>query len=142
MVIIISLLTNNILKAQTPIQYSYDNSGNRILRKVITLKSAKVLPDSTNISKKGKDIYEDNLGNKKIIIYPNPTKGELRVDIGNYEDTPVSGLSIYDISGKLIIKKSQVNQSTILDLFPYPSGTYVMIIYIGNEKAEWKILKE
>ncbi len=101
-------------------------------------KSAKI----DSVANKQKEVFQDNLGDKKILIYPNPTQGQLKVDIEGYQEEPNSGLYLYNLSGNLITSKSPANSSTVLDLSPYPVGSYILKIIIGDKKTEWKIIKE
>ncbi len=139
--------------AQTTIYYSYDNAGNRTYRGTIpmpTLKSAKV--DSTELALlnqqsdpqagKKKEVFEDKLGEQKILIYPNPTQGELRVDITGFDLSVESSITIYNPSGKLIAKKGPLSGSDVMNISTYPNGIYIMRVSIGDKMSEWKILKE
>ena len=156
--IVLTIIYFGSAPAQTPIYYKYDAAGNRYLR-TITLsqaKSAKAEPDSTIQSglvknevadnkqpdSKTKVAFRDNLGGKKILIYPNPTQGQLKVDIEGYQEEANSGLYLYNLTGRLIISRTPVNSSTVLDLSVCPIGTYILKIVIGDKSTEWKIIKE
>jgi hypothetical protein len=65
--------------AQTNYEFTYDACGNRLTRAVITLKSA-TTPDSIFAQIKD-EIQEDMIGLQKVRIYPNPTKGLIRIDL-------------------------------------------------------------
>jgi hypothetical protein len=132
--------------AQTTVYYGYDNSGNRTSR-TITLqmtKSAKAfIVDSVkaSISDKKSETFEDNLGNQKILICPNPTHGQLLVEIQGYEKETNTALYLFDLSGKQLISKSLANSSMSLDLSGYPPGIYVMKILLGNKTSEWTAIQ-
>lgn len=141
---ILIVLYTNCLTAQTPVYYSYDLAGNRFFRTIL-LKSDKA--DSSNIgnaiSANAKpEVFQDNLGDKKILIYPNPTRGQLKIDIEGYLEETNSGLYLYTISGGLLLSKSPVNSSMEVDLSGFPVGTYILKIVLGNNRSDWKILKE
>lgn len=141
---ILTILSAKILSAQTPVIYLYDDAGNRIFR-TIELKSANA--DSSN---KGNavsailkpEVFQDKLGDKKILIYPNPTRGQLKIDIEGYQEEVYSGLYLYTVSGGLLFSKSPANSSMEVDLSDFPVGTYILKIVLGNYKSDWKILKE
>lgn len=72
--------------------YSYDNAGNRIEAKTIVLSSKTAAKSVIKDNKTDTQSYEndddnlffnDKLGSINIKIYPNPTKGILRIDIDN-----------------------------------------------------------
>jgi hypothetical protein len=123
------------------VQYTYDAIGRRIGRNVITLKSAHDFTqrDSAYVAQES---FNENLGAQKVIIYPNPTRGQLKVDIQADEKETNMALYLYDLSGKLLISKKPANNSTLLDLSGYSTGTYLLKILIGDKTSEWKIIKE
>jgi len=125
------------------IKYDYDASGNRIKReKVIALKSAELNEEDEDDYEDAEDFYEDFFGERKVVIYPNPTKGVLRVDFQNYGNTDDMQLIIYDMQGKLLQQIINVSIQTILDLTSYPTGVYLLLLIEGDEKSQWKIVKE
>jgi len=137
--------------AQTTMSFGYDNAGNRTSRSIkISLKSAKV--DSSDLAllkeqtdpqaEKKKEVFEDKLGEQKILIYPNPTKSELKVDITGFDFSKSASIANYNQSGKLIAKKSPLSGSDVMDISSYSDGIYIMRITIGDNVSEWKILKE
>jgi len=68
--------------AQT-ISYAYDNAGNRISRTIL-------LSTSPQGVKKAEDpvLVEYQIGERKITVYPNPTKGKLAVEITGGNEKP------------------------------------------------------
>ena len=131
------------------IEFTYDASGNRTVRKEITLRSAtaKEIPDEEEAFDKEEtdevsQIFTGILAQSTIHIYPNPTKGLLRVEItGDRENNPVS-LQLYDMSGKVLIQESNIVSSTTIDLSNQPAGIYILRLTAEKEKNEWKIIKK
>lgn len=135
------LLTENSY-AQSKIEFGYDDNGNRDSRKVIVLntKSATIPPDSL-LAKKDIIPLNDKVGLQRTMIYPNPTKGMLRIDFPDLGDQlPI--IRAYDQSGRLIVQKTALSLGNEIDLTAYPPGFYMMVIQIGQEKKDWKIIKE
>ena len=125
------------------IRFEYDASGNRIKREVITLRSATVkeMPGEEEVDETPQ-VFTDVLAQSTVNIYPNPTKGLLRVEIsGDGENNPVS-LQVYDMSGKVLVQESNVVSSTAIDLSDKPAGIYILRLTGDKEKKEWKIIKE
>ncbi len=128
--------------------YYYDASGNRIQRKIILLKSAKVDTLEKNHAFSGNDsiqiknFYEDNLGANQITIFPNPTKGELSIKISNLTKEVSSQIYVYDMYGRLILKKNNLGEQTPVNLSNVPNGAYILKISIDNKITEWKVFKE
>jgi len=63
--------------AQNMVSYAYDNAGNRISRKIVLMGS-----NPSHVKKSADPVpVEDQLGDRKITVYPNPTRGALAVEI-------------------------------------------------------------
>jgi hypothetical protein len=134
--IIIVLISSAWCSAQTTVYYQYDDAGNRIHRGIIPLQSAR--PDSSNQKK----VFEDDLGNKKVLIYPNPTHGQLQIELQGFDKEIKTNLFLYNLSGTLLTSKSITNSSEIIDLSTNPVGMYILKIVWGDKTSEWKIIKE
>lgn len=120
------------------IKYTYDNAGNRLTRqKEIVVQTRGALSDEEEPS-----VYEEELSETKVTIYPNPTKGVLKVDISGVEKFENARISLYDLTGKLLQQWGDISQSNEIDLSERTPGMYIMqIVYNGNASS-WKIIKE
>ena len=120
------------------IKYTYDDAGNRLSRqKEIVVQTRGALNDEEDLS-----IYEEDLSETKVTIYPNPTKGMLKVDISGVEKFENARISLYDLTGKLLQQWAGISQSNAIDLSERTPGMYIMqIVYNGNASS-WKIVKE
>jgi NMD protein affecting ribosome stability and mRNA decay len=127
-------------KAQTSYEFTYDDSGNRVTRAIISLKSA-TIPGDTLVARQNEKALEEQIGQRKIKIYPNPTKGQLKVEIPRTGEAPAS-LRIYSMQGALLQKMAVTDEFTELDLSSQPAGMYILRISIGEQTSEWKILKD
>lgn len=88
--------------------------------------------------------FEDLLAETKITIYPNPTKGMLRVDIAAANAIPKDArIYLYNVSGALVRQLTGVSATNSLDISAQPAGTYIMRIMLDRENVStWKIIKE
>lgn len=60
---------------------------------------------------------------ESMIVYPNPTYGELKVRTSNKADF----LELLDASGRILFRKEELNEyENQLDLTAYPMGTYLI----------------
>jgi hypothetical protein len=84
----------------------------------------------------------ENLGEMVITLYPNPTKGQLMVQITHMPDNTMGEITLYDLSGRLVTVQNTVNENTMLDLSVQPLGIYVLRIRVGGKVSEWKVIKE
>lgn len=126
-----------MLKAQTPHSFGYDNSGNRISRNVLLMKSATV-PGEDVASQAS---LNDLIGEREIKIYPNPTKGQLKIEIPNTEEIQAV-LSIYSMTGALVKSTKATSTNTTIDLSGQLPGVYNLVIQIGELSSNWKIIKD
>lgn len=138
--LLVAILFSAIAHAQTNYEFTYDASGNRVTRAIILLKSADIPSDSLQ-AKQANEILEDQIGLQMTRIYPNPTKGLLRIDFPALSDQEATVI-VYDPSGKLIVQKPLISSGNEIDLSAYPPGFYIMDIHIGQAKKGWKIIKE
>jgi len=164
-------LTVSFASAQTSIKYTYDASGNRTFRTIVMKAPEQTPPpqDSTenviddeedpfaivqdtenedenlhetnNNKKTPQEVYTDALSETLITIYPNPTKGLLTVKFTNMPQDAVSGVTLFDMQGKIIKQQQSLSDENKLDISAQPVGTYIMRINIGDEKTSWKIIK-
>ena len=137
------------------VEYIYDAAGNRTQRKIIIMKSSDS-PEGNMTKSAVTDTngqtevaatpeiqrYDDMLGERKIVIYPNPTQGLLRIEYQGGGDLKNARLLLYDMQGKLLRQFNKVEPSQMLDLSPHPAGMYILQIIEGAAKSDWKIVKE
>ena len=141
LVTVLMFTISSKITAQSTISYDYDAAGNRIKRHVIILPSVKA--DTSDQTKKSKqEIYEETLAGQKIIIYPNPTKGQLLVDIQGYAEESRIELYVYSLTGELLISQSSSSKNNSLDLSIYPAGIYVLKVTVDNKSNKWKVIKQ
>ena len=77
-----------------------------------------------------------------VKIYPNPTKGDLTVEIHNLPEGKAANLRLYDMSGSLILQKTEVRDTERLNISNRPDGIYILKITSGDSTTEWKIIKQ
>lgn len=122
---------------QTEVEYFYDNAGNRIAREIVLLQNS---PQKNRSSEKKS--YTDKLLEYTIRIYPNPTKGNLQIDILEANNETRGDINLYDLKGKLIDKANIDSGRIYFDLTTQPAGIYIMKIKIEDKSTSWKIIKE
>lgn len=123
------------VKAQT-VNYEYDNSGNIKSRKVITLKSSFAESDSTVLEPK---MIEDT--EIKIKIYPNPTSGNLKIEVLDYKDNEEMIFYVYDLNGRLLLNTRRGGSINTLDLSRFPNGAYILYMTRKGANSSWRIIK-
>lgn len=130
------------LFAQT-IHYDYDDAGNRTKRYITLPGKSAIASDSTQSDENiNKEEFVDWLDKMKITVYPNPTQGNLSIEIANLPENPEASITVYTIDAQLLQKTEIHEPVNKLDFTPYPSGVYILRITSGPKKVEWKIVKQ
>ncbi len=124
-------------KAQN-ISFGYDPSGNRISKNVVVLKSTS---DPIN------DVYESNSGSGtinslQIIIYPNPVKEILTIEIKGNETGDCHLVELFDFEGRLILSSRMPNDHFSVPFYDKAPGIYLLKIVTNGHLSEWKVIRE
>jgi hypothetical protein len=97
------------------------------------------MPENNPIPEK---IFTDKLNESDVIIYPNPTKGVLAVEIRNKNPQTQHQLTVLNLNGAVIFQRSDVENHTQIDLSSQPKGVYFLRISSQDRFITWKIIKE
>lgn len=136
---LVTLVTFASAISQT-VSFEYDDSGNREERNIIPLNS--VFQSKSKIETEDKKPFVDNIGSDVISIYPNPVSMYLNVNIQSEKDILEIIVHVIDQSGHTIISEKYQENDFQLDFSHLSAGIYYMIIQIGEDKTNWKIIKE
>jgi len=121
------------------ISYDYDYAGNRISRKVVLLP-----PPPQGAKKQVTDsvVVEDMLEDRNILVYPNPTKGILGVEItgGDWDEDIL--LILYNGQGVMLYHANAQQGINPVDMTAYPKGWYILRVQEGEKRKEFKVIKE
>lgn len=138
---IILLFFSCIIYSQTNFSFDYDANGNRIKREVIVIPSKMAyseMPNDSIVEQSAINIIERD----DIKIYPNPTKGDLNVELNTTSDIQKIQINIISIKGQLLYNTDVVQRAYNLDLSSFAQGAYILIMQVNDKKYEWKIIKE
>jgi hypothetical protein len=133
---LIIILTAYIGLHAQEIHYDYDEAGNRIKREYIILKtvSAGVALDSIMV--------EETFEELKIQIYPNPTRGVLKIVINGNVDFDKSAISLYTTTGAILYQKQPAEQSNEIDLQNESPGMYFLKMLLDGKVKSWTVIKQ
>lgn len=120
------------------VKYIYDAAGNRTTRLVIVMKSAEVPEDSVQTPEPVVDKFNDI----RILLYPNPTTGILKIDIQNQNDGFIAEMYVYSMDGKLLKQNQNITHTVDIDFSTFPPGIYLVQLSDGKGKREWEIVKQ
>ncbi len=83
---------------------------------------------------------------KTISIYPNPTSGLINLEFTgastSLNASSIQKLTLYDITGKQLVEKLEVNQHETIDLSGFTNGIYILRIEADCEVFTTRIVKE
>lgn len=134
---LLSFLSTGI--AQNIVSYAYDNAGNRISRKIVLLSS-----NPTHVKKDtiAPAPVEEQLGDRKITVFPNPTKGALAVEITGGSDKDDIHIVLFSAQGIQLKNLKVTNGTTAIDMHLYPPGWFILRVLAGDKVTELKIIKQ
>lgn len=87
-------------------------------------------------------LSNQNFELNNVVVYPNPSKGLFSISFG---DIQPSTIDVYDVSGKIILSKKEVqisNFETAIDLTDAASGIYFVKITANNQSTVKRIIKD
>ena len=137
--LLLMLLFATAVLAQDRISYQYDNAGNRVSRTIVVanpslVKGKTATPDSV--------VVQERMGSREIKIYPNPTRGMLGVEIKGGDSNDKLRLQLFAANGSMLINTQATEGLNSIDLAQQPPGIYVLVIFAGKNRTEYKIVKE
>lgn len=135
------MLYATISEAQTKVGFSYDVTSNRVKREIIR-KSSVANKFSNSISASSIKPVSGRIDEMELTIYPNPTLGQLSVEITSMPQNTSGEITIYNMEGKLMQHQKKLKTLNQLDLSTCQAGIYILRIKIEKKVSEWKIVKK
>jgi len=136
-----------------PVQYEYDASGNRIVRKTITVPQCSPPAPQDSTFTANSDVETDNypslptfiekIAQTEIKIYPNPTTEKITLEFSGVVETDnYPSLQLYSLTGQLLQTQPVQDAYTVVSLAGLPAGTYILKVHINNRIEDWKVIKQ
>ena len=126
--------------SQSNFSFTYDSGGNQIQRTyLVMLRAASNNVNNSNVDSSNVIVQTDKL---KVTIFPNPTKGELKVDISGIDNNTIVDLNLYNPKGQLLLKQKAELGLTTIDMYGFPSDWYLLKVLNGDVVLNFKIIKE
>ena len=121
------------------ISFTYDRDGNMESRYEAPLRSSSSEQEKDEES--SKEILSVELGEHKITVHPNPTRGEICVEISSLNKGEKNFLLLYDMSGRQLKRMNILSERTYLEISG-SAGAYLLNIHLGDNTSKWKIIKQ
>ncbi len=147
---ILLLLIQVAVFAQTTVNYTYDASGNRITRRIITVYKMAIAKSTPNDSIptitdaiKSLTTADGTISEGDIKVFPNPVQEKLNVQFNGTATSEGCSLQLYDGVGKLFYKESTMQNLTEVDMQQAKTGMYYLVVVCKDGKRlYWKVVKE
>jgi hypothetical protein len=111
------------------VEYTYDETGNRVRRKTVTV----VLPRA---SKQEEDITFSDF---KLKVFPNPSDGHFEVTVEG--DTEGLSFDVFDMAGKHLHKEPVAGMNTTINVSHLSTGMYILTCRNAQKiKGQWKLM--
>ena len=121
------------------VQYKYDVSGNRVKRKMVEV----TIGELKSATKEDFLPVEDQWSERQVTIYPNPTHGNLKVNITGGDADVAYSYELYNSSGSKMLNGRVVQQGeTPIPMESLSPGVYILILQANDEKMSYKIIKK
>jgi len=77
----------------------------------------------------------------KMVVFPNPARDLVNINLSGYKGK--SEVSMFDVNGRVVLRREMSEANTQLDISALPAGIYIMRIKNGaNEVNRTKIIKQ
>jgi hypothetical protein len=129
--------------SQTSLQreYWYDESGNRVCRKVVEVPANTPRNLSQPIEEISTTFFHEHVCSYSCKIYPNPTTGQIQLDIEDLTTSFQGMAALYSVHG-VFLRDFKISEShNVFDLSDLPPGMYILRLNINEKTEEWKIIK-
>jgi hypothetical protein len=131
-----TLLLPAVCHAQSVVEYTYDNAGNRLTQ---------MYPNNNRQGGFG-DRQEDAFGmtitgelaGHSIRIISLYGQGTVKVEVLGLQDSDDCIISVYAISGRLLINQKTDDVVTTLDMSDCRRGIYIIKIRLNGQAGSWK----
>lgn len=80
---------------------------------------------------------EENTFFSDVSVYPNPSKGQVNIDLGELKDVSVQ---LYSLTGEILYQKDNINGGIQQFDLNIESGVYFINVISGNEKQQYKLV--
>lgn len=138
--ILLGLFSINAYSQSTSLHFSYDASGNQILRDVVCINCGKANLITEEMMEEKLSVLKEG-----ISAAPNPVTQKLHVQWIFEEENPLQQFQIRNMNGGLLksIPVRSNSGSLEIDFSPYSKGMYILAgLHLNNKISIIKIIKK
>lgn len=126
--------------SQSNFTFTYDDAGNltgRIYE--VNMQASQARRGNPGIDSSNVVAISDRL---KVTIFPNPTKGELKIQVSGVENNAEVDLALYNPNGQLLLRRNVQEGLSEMDLSRYTDGWFLLKVQSGATVFNFKIIKD
>ncbi len=149
LILTIAILATGLPAFAQDFSFTYDAAGNRTNRNIITLNKSTaidttIVNDETAIEEEPaeEDKLHEKLGSFDLAVYPNPTKGEVVVEIAGGGSIESASYKVFDMSGREILAGQATGSPISVNLSGQVAGTYFLYVNINDKEKSWQVVKQ
>ncbi len=75
-------------------------------------------------------------------VYPNPTTGDLYINLNLLDAPTTTTLALYNVAGQLLAQKTASDLHTPFDMRTYPAGVYWVRLQLGDQVITRKVIRQ
>lgn len=122
------------------VQFTYDQAGNRTGRAIVLPAASSALrnaapTDSTTA------VFSDTFAEMVLNVYPNPTHGQLKIELEGLPEEDTYSFTIVNMSGDVIVQNDKAVNPSEADLSMFSAGVYILKLFYKENMKDYKIIK-
>lgn len=131
------VLVNTPMYMMGRIAFAYDEAGNRIKRELVITPKNIAPGNSAGVNEN----FYDSIGDKSVTLTSDGS-GIVHISINNFIGNDLGYISVYSISGIIIMKQVIEESHVHIDLSSCSNGVYILSVIINKNQTTWKITKK
>ena len=126
--------------SQSDFTFTYDASGNLTQRTyVVNMQLSQARKNNPGKDSSNVVALSDKL---KVTIFPNPTKGELKIQVSGVDNNAEVDVTLYNPNGQVLLRQKVQEGLSEMDLSGYTDGWYLLKVQSGARVLNFKIVKD
>ena len=139
--LIVSVIVCSAVYADHTVRFEYDAAGNRTLRAIVLPAASQARRGGTEYSDSTTAVFTDAFAEMTLNVYPNPTRGHLKIELEGLPDGESYSYIIVNMAGEVIVQEDKASNPSEADLSMCAAGMYILKLSCKDYKKAFKIIK-
>ena len=122
------------------VQFTYDQAGNRTGRAIVLPAASSALRNAAPIDSTTA-VFTDTFAEMALNVYPNPTHGQLKIELEGLPEGESFRFLILSSSGEQVLNVETTENPADADLSECPAGIYLLKLFYKETTKEFKIIR-